>query len=94
MPIALHITPAETLLWLAWPADLVDPLDVAAYHCIHRCVRRSFLCGNDPYAAKGSLDPRRPTASHPVLQSLLRDTELGRQFREHLHLHPLSVRWS
>lgn len=29
-------------------AELVDPAEVAVFHCIHRCVRRSYLCGEDP----------------------------------------------
>lgn len=28
-------------------ADLVDPAEVAIYHCLNRCVRRSYLCGQD-----------------------------------------------
>jgi len=50
LPNAPPIAPAETpaMARLA-RADLVDPLEVAAYHCIHRYVRRSFLCGKDPY---------------------------------------------
>ena len=33
-------------------ADLVDPTEVAAFHCINRCVRRSYLCGDDPLTAR------------------------------------------
>ena len=33
-------------------ADLVDPAEIAAFHCIHRCVRRSYLCGEDPYSGR------------------------------------------
>lgn len=33
-------------------ADLVDPAEVAVFHCFHRCVRRSFLCGDDPYTGQ------------------------------------------
>jgi hypothetical protein len=29
-------------------ADLFDPAEVAVVHCINRCVRRCFLCGEDP----------------------------------------------
>jgi REP element-mobilizing transposase RayT len=31
---------------------LVDPDSVGVYHCINRCVRRTFLCGDDPLTGK------------------------------------------
>jgi hypothetical protein len=31
---------------------LVDPTELGVYHCINRCVRRSFLCGKDPLSGK------------------------------------------
>ena len=30
-------------------ADLFDPAEVSVVHCINRCVRRCFLCGDDPH---------------------------------------------
>lgn len=33
-------------------ADLVDPAEVAVFHCVNRCVRRCFLCGSDPVTGK------------------------------------------
>ena len=33
-------------------SELVDPSEVAAFHCIHRCVRRSYLCGEDPHTGR------------------------------------------
>lgn len=32
--------------------DIVNPEAVAYYHCISRCVRRAFLCGEDSYSGK------------------------------------------
>jgi len=31
---------------------LVAPADVGVYHCINRCVRRTFLCGSDPASGR------------------------------------------
>jgi len=28
--------------------ELFHPLEIAVMHCINRCVRRCFLCGEDP----------------------------------------------
>jgi REP element-mobilizing transposase RayT len=33
-------------------AELVDPAEVAVFHCFHRCVRRGYLCGDDPYTGR------------------------------------------
>ena len=33
-------------------SKLINSKEVGTYHCISRCVRRSFLCGNDYYTGK------------------------------------------
>jgi REP element-mobilizing transposase RayT len=38
---------------------LIDPTEVAIYHCISRCVRRAFLCGDDRLSGK-NFDHRKP----------------------------------
>jgi len=32
--------------------QLIDLTATSYYHVINRCVRRSFLCGDDPYSPK------------------------------------------
>ncbi|MFQ3217669.1 MAG: hypothetical protein ACI8R9_000748 [Paraglaciecola sp.] len=44
----------------------VSLIDTHYYHCLYRCVRRSFLCGKDKYSGQ-SYDHRRGWLKDRVL---------------------------
>ena len=69
--------------------DVVDPSEVAVFHCCNRCVRRTFLCGYDK-ATKQNHEHRRQWI-HDFEQRLagLFAVEIG--FRERRQLHAVSV---
>ena len=46
---------------------LVDPAHAATFHCVARCVRRSWLCGFDDYARK-SFEHRKPWVEDRILE--------------------------
>jgi hypothetical protein len=48
-------------------SQLVSPNYAGTYHCINRCVRRSWLCGFDSYT-KQSFEHRKPWVEARILQ--------------------------
>jgi len=46
---------------------LVDPAHAASYHCVSRCVRRSWLSGLDEYLEK-SFEHRKPWVEQRILE--------------------------
>jgi len=46
---------------------LVNPAHAASYHCVSRCVRRSWLCGFDEYLEK-SFEHRKPWVEQRILE--------------------------
>lgn len=46
---------------------LVDPTHAATYHCVARCVRRSWLCGFDDSLSK-SFEHRKPWVEQRILE--------------------------
>jgi REP element-mobilizing transposase RayT len=48
-------------------SQLVNPNYAGTYHCINRCVRRSWLCGYDRYS-KRSFEHRKPWVEARILE--------------------------
>ena len=48
-------------------SQLVDPTQAGTFHCVNRCVRRSWLCGLDKYLGK-SFEHRRSWVEARILE--------------------------
>ncbi len=47
--------------------QLVNPTQAGTFHCINRCVRRSWLCGEDEYTRQ-SFEHRKPWVEKRILE--------------------------
>ncbi len=43
--------------------EIVDHDQMGMYHCVNRCVRRAFLCGQDPHSGQ-NFDHRKGWIRH------------------------------
>lgn len=48
-------------------SQLVDPTQAGTFHCVNRCVRRSWLCGFDKYLSK-SYEHRKSWVEARILE--------------------------
>ena len=48
-------------------SQLVDPSQAGTFHCVNRCVRRSWLCGFDNYLGK-SFEHRKSWVEARILE--------------------------
>jgi len=65
---------------MAYPRRMLVPTDApGTYHCVSRCVRRAFLCGDDPVTGR-SFDHRKQWLEERIL-------ELGSLFAVAIHAY-------
>jgi len=81
--------------------SLISLTDTPYYHCVSRCVRRAFLCGNDHYSGK-SYEHRRGWLEYLLLRTanvfairLCAYAVMSNHYHVVLHVRPdLSNNWS
>ena len=68
--------------------DIVDPNEIGTYHCYNRCVRRAFLCGEDPYTGKNFNHRRDWVVRRQKLLARLFAVEIAfhAELKNHLHV--------
>ena len=68
--------------------EIVDPMEIGVYHCWNRCVRRAWLCGDDPVTGENRDHRRDWTRS--ICQEMAKlfaiDICFHAEMSNHLHL--------
>jgi REP element-mobilizing transposase RayT len=83
----------ETAMARSARKDIVDPDKVQVFHCVSRCVRRAFLCGEDPYSGM-NYDHRRKWIEEMTIelaQYFALDIDADALLSNHMH-HVLRTR--
>jgi REP element-mobilizing transposase RayT len=48
--ISMGMVEGDSIMARQARGEVIDPTQVQVLHCVQRCVRRAFLCGDDPYS--------------------------------------------